>query len=148
MLALAAVALAMPLHFEPNQGQMPRQIRYHAVARAYTLSLSDTGLRMEFRGSSLQMELPRSRIEALGPLPGTSNYYFGAEAWAWRTQVPHYARVRYRSVFPGVDLVIYGKEQQVEYDWVVAPGADPSTIHFRFSALGECMSMRPVTSCA
>jgi uncharacterized protein (TIGR03437 family) len=133
MLAVTALALVIPLHFEPVLEQTHLEIRYRAVARQYTVSLSDTGLRMEFRGGSLQMNVPRARLEALDPLPGKSNYYFGSNAAAWRTQVPNYARVRYCAVFPGVDLIIYGKEHQVEYDWIVAPGADPSAIRFSFT---------------
>jgi hypothetical protein len=72
-------------------------------------------------------------VEALDTLPGRSNYYLSAGRAAWRANVPNYARVGYRTVFPGIDLVVYGKTQQVEYDWVVAPGADPAAIRFSFT---------------
>ncbi len=134
MLALTALTLAIPLHFEPNQGQLQPDVRYLAAAQTYTLALSDTGVRMNFpHGGSLRMNLPRAAIEALDPVPGKTNYYFGPDPSAWRMRVPNYGRVRYHSVFPGVDLLIYGKEQQVEYDWVIAPGADPTAIRFSFT---------------
>ncbi len=63
------------------------------------------------------------------------NYYLGG-AERWRTGVPAYARVRYRDVFPGIDLAVYGKQGAIEYDWLVAPGADPSAIRFTFEGGG------------
>jgi hypothetical protein len=134
MLFAAALALSIPLHFEPNQGQAPAPTRYLATARLYTLFLSDTAITMRFpRGGSLRMNVPHARLEALDELPGKTNYYLGAGPSTWHTNVPNYARACYRSVFPGVDLLIYGKSRQVEYDWVVAPGANPASIWFSFS---------------
>ena len=134
MLALVALALSIPLHFEPNRGQAEPQARYAAVAPEYNLALSDTGIAIAFPGGeSLRMNIPRTAPEAIDPLPGRTNYYLGADPANWRSGVPNYARVRYKSVFRGVDLVIYGDQQQVEYDWVVAAGADPSAIRFSFS---------------
>src|ERR1022692_2224879 len=134
MLALAALALTISLHFEPNRGPAEPQIRYVAVAPQYTLALSDTAIAMQFpRGGSLRMNIPRTVPEAADPLPGRTNYYLGGDPAAWRTGIPNYARVRYRSVFRGVDLLIYGDQQEIEYDWVVAAGADPSAIRFLFT---------------
>jgi len=62
-------------------------------------------------------------------LPGKTNYFIGNDPKKWRTNVPTYAQVRYHDVYPGVDLVYYGNQGgQLEYDFVVAPGADPSAI--------------------
>jgi hypothetical protein len=62
-------------------------------------------------------------------LPGKANYFIGNDPKKWRTNVPTYAKVRYQNVYPGVDLVYYGNQSgQLEYDFVVAPGADPSAI--------------------
>lgn len=134
MLLAAAFALSIPLHFEPNRGQAPASTRYVAAAPEYTLFLSDTAIAMRFpRDGSLTMKLPRARVEALDPFPGRTNYYMGAGPSTWRTDVPNYARACYRSVFPGVDLAIYGKTQQVEYDWIVGPGANPTNIRFSFT---------------
>jgi uncharacterized protein (TIGR03437 family) len=65
-------------------------------------------------------------------LPGKSNYFIGNDPLKWRTNVPNYARVRYRQVYPGVDVVYYGNQQQLEYDFVVAPGADPHSVRLAF----------------
>ncbi len=135
MLALAALALSIPLYFEPNQGQAGSQAGYVAVAPGYTLTLSDTGIAMRFpRNGLLRMNFPHAVPEAVDPLPGKTNYYLSADPAAWRTGISIYARVRYRSVFRGVDLVVYGNQQEIEYDWVVSAGADPSAI--RFSVTG------------
>jgi len=67
-------------------------------------------------------------------LPGKSNYFIGNDPKKWRTNVPNYAKVKYQDVYPGVDLVYYGNQGgQLEYDFVVAPGADPETIRFALS---------------
>jgi hypothetical protein len=71
----------------------------------------------------------RAAVMGADQLPGKSNYFIGNDPKKWRTNVPNYAKVRYQNVYPGVDLVYYGNEGgQLEYDFVVAPGADPSAI--------------------
>jgi Beta-propeller repeat len=65
-------------------------------------------------------------------LPGKANYFIGNDPKQWRTNLPTYGRVRYRHVYPGIDLVCYGNQGgQLEYDFIVAPGANPKTIHLR-----------------
>jgi hypothetical protein len=66
-------------------------------------------------------------------LPGTVNYFVGNNPDQWHTNVPTYARVEYQQVYPGIDLVYYGNQRQLEYDFVIAPGADPGAIHMRFA---------------
>ena len=75
--------------------------------------------------------------EALDELPGKANYFIGNDPKRWRTNVPTYAKVRYRDVYPGVDVVYYGNQRQVEHDFVVAPGADPQTIRLRFEGVDK-----------
>ena len=133
MLTLGALALSMALHFEPNQGRLSPETKYVAVSAGYSVALSDTGVTLLFpSGKSLTMKLPRTRLEAEGPQTGVSNYYAGPDRSSWRTGIPHFGRVHYRSVFHGVDLAIYGNGRQVEYDWLVSPGADPARIRFSF----------------
>jgi hypothetical protein len=60
--------------------------------------------------------------------PGPSNFFIGNDPNKWTTDVPSYGRVRYRDVYPGIDLVYYGNQRQLEYDFIVAPGADPDPI--------------------
>ena len=71
-------------------------------------------------------------------LPGKSNYFIGNDPTKWRTNVPNYAKVRYQNVYPGVDLVYYGSQGGLlEYDFVVAPGADPHSIGLSFQGAGK-----------
>ena len=81
-------------------------------------------LRMKLVGAN-----PSARVVGLDELPGKSNYFIGNDPKKWRTNVPNYAKVKYEGVYPGVDLVYYGNQGgQLEYDFVVAPGADPKAI--------------------
>jgi hypothetical protein len=71
-----------------------------------------------------------ANVTGLDPLPGKSNYFLGNDPKKWRTNVSNYAKVRYADVYPGVDLVYYGNQGQLEYDFVLSPGADPRAIKF------------------
>src|SRR5215469_3754174 len=75
---------------------------------------------------------PAARMEGVDELPGKSNYFIGNDPKKWRTNVPNYGKVRYDEVYRGVDLIFYGHEQQLEYDFVVAPGGDPAAIQLSF----------------
>jgi hypothetical protein len=70
-------------------------------------------------------------------LPGTVNYFRGSDPTKWRTNLSTYARVSYENVYPGVDLVYYGNERQLEYDFIVHPGADPGIIDLDFQGADE-----------
>ena len=83
---------------------------------------------------------PAQRVEGVDPLPGISNYYIGNDPQKWRTNIPHYARVAYRDVYPGVSLVYYGNQGRLEYDFMIAPGADPGLIRLVFRAHNRCAS--------
>lgn len=76
---------------------------------------------------------PKPQVMGLGELPGKSNYFPSSDPAQWRTNIPTYAKVKYRGVYPGVDLVYYGNQRQLEYDFVVAPGADPKAITLAFA---------------
>ncbi len=88
------------------------------------------GVRMRFAGAN-----PQAQGTGLDALPGRNNYYIGNDPTKWRTNVPTYARVEYRDVYPGVNLVYYGNQRNLEYDLVVAPGADPGKIHLSFDGV-------------
>jgi Beta-propeller repeat/Abnormal spindle-like microcephaly-assoc'd, ASPM-SPD-2-Hydin len=84
---------------------------------------TDALLRMKLVGAN-----PNPKIVGMDELPGKSNYFIGNDPKKWRTNVPNYAKVKYANVYPGVDLVYYGNQGQLEYDFVVQPGADPRSI--------------------
>ncbi len=71
-------------------------------------------------------------MTGLDPQSGRSNYLVGRDRSRWRTKVPQFAKVRYEEVYPGIDLVYYGRQRQLEYDFVVQPKADPRRIELEF----------------
>jgi len=80
-------------------------------------------LRVSFHGAN-----PDANVVGGNPLPGKSHYFMGKDPSQWLTNVVHYSSVRYLDVYPGIDLVYYGNEGRLEYDWVVAPRSDPGRI--------------------
>ena len=68
-------------------------------------------------------------------LPGLTHYYRGNDPGAWATNVPTFGRVRATGIYPGIDLEYYGRDRQLEYDFLVAPGADPSQIVLAFDGV-------------
>ena len=86
-------------------------------------------VRMRLAGASGAVVAPAGEEQ----LPGTVNYFVGNDPARWHSSVPTYAKVRYRGVYPGVDLVYYGNQRQLEYDFVVAPGIDPKPIRLQFA---------------
>ncbi len=139
------------LSFEPNQGQTDANVRFLAHGLQYTLFLTSGGATLSFlapnqspsssssfhpkaAASWLSMELRGQRqkvqVAGLDELPGKSNYFIGSDPRLWRTGIPHYAEVRYRSIYPGIDLTYYGNPQQLEYDFAISPGANPERICF------------------
>ncbi|MBI4465461.1 MAG: SBBP repeat-containing protein [Acidobacteria bacterium] len=82
-----------------------------------------TVLRMKWVGAN-----PSPEMKGENELPGKVNYFLGNDPKQWRRDVPTYAKVRYEEVYPGIDLVYYGNQRQLEFDYVVAPGASPDAI--------------------
>jgi len=82
-------------------------------------------LRMKLRNAN-----PATRVTGVDELAGTSNYFIGNDPAKWRTNVPTYAKVKYEGIYSGIDLVYYGNQRQLEYDFIVAPGANPNRIAF------------------
>ncbi len=73
---------------------------------------------------------PAAKIIGVDKLAGVSNYFIGNDPAKWRTNVPTYAKVKYQGIYSGIDLLYYGNQRQLEYDFIVAPGADPHRIAF------------------
>ena len=152
----------LPLSFEANRGQTDGRVKFLSRGNGYTLfltpaeavlTLSKSGSRATegspeatrrvkpdgLNSAVLRMQLaganPDPEIVGLGKLPGKSNYFVGNDPSKWRTSIPNYTRVKYEDVYPGVDLVFYGNQRQLEYDLVVAPGADTRAIRLDFQGM-------------
>jgi hypothetical protein len=101
----------------------------HTLLRSGTAAPKAGGvLRMKLRNAN-----PAAKVTGLDELAGTSNYFIGNDPAKWRSNVPTYAKVKYEGIYSGIDLVYYGNQRQLEYDFIVAPGADPRRIEFDIS---------------
>ena len=152
----------LPLSFEANQGQTDRAVKFLSRGSGYDLFLTpaeavlrlgiaERGSRTErneglvtrstksrnLKSSVLRMKFAgansTAQVVGMDQLPGKSNYFISNDPAKWRTDVPNYAKVKYESIYPGVDLVMYGNQRQLEYDFVVSPGADPNRIRLSFA---------------
>ena len=135
--------ISLPLSFEENRGQAGPQVKYLARGSGYSLALLDDGAEMKMQrarasgdAATLRLKLrganQSAKITALEPLPGTVSYYNGNDPSRWRAGVPTFARVSYENVWRGIELVYYGNQRQLEYDFIVAPQADPRAIRLEF----------------
>ncbi len=144
----------LPLQFEANRGQTHKGVRFLSRGAGYSLYLTadeavlvltkpnadakDDARSAKARGESVALRMSlvgaahKPVVTGLDELPGKANYFIGKDRSKWRTNVPTYAKVQYQSVYPGIDLVYYGNQRQLEYDFVVAPGADPKKIVLGF----------------
>ena len=136
----AALHHIRPLAFEANRGQADEEVKFLARGAGYTVFLTSTDAVLSLRDGRSGRAVVRAkpvgasaaaRIVADGELPGVVNYV-GRAPGAAPISAPTYARVRYVDLYPGVDLVYYGRPRQLEYDFVLAPGADPGQIALAF----------------
>ncbi len=144
----------LPLTFEANQGQTSAQTKFRARGKGYSASLTAGGMVLalhptevapknatdkalskntkQLRSTTIQFTMlganPSPIVTGEDQQPGHVNYFIGSDPTKWHRNVPTYAKVRYRKIYPGIDLVYYGSRQQLEYDFVLAPGADPTRI--------------------
>lgn len=153
----------MPLFFEPQEaavgepaGFLARGQNYHflitpnsaRIALCKTESDSNDLLshasRIMHRDSTsrcIQMEMvgssPYARIRGDGPLGGKMNYLIGSDSAEWRTALPVFSKVQLEDVYPGINLIYYGNQHQLEYDFVIAPHADPENIALHFDGVDK-----------
>lgn len=158
----------IPLSFEANRGQADPSTLFLSRGQGYTLFLKQgeavLALRTARKVENAAAPLPGSldalrsaefntslvRVQLIGANPRVvvrneaeqithTNYFIGNDPSKWRTGIPNFGRIRYAGIYPGVDLVYYGNQTQLEHDFVVAPGADSSRIRF---AVDGASSMR------
>ena len=129
----------LPLSFEANQGQTDGSVQFLSRGPDRTLFLTSSEAILRMKHEVIRMKLAgsnrASKAEGAEPRIAKSNYFTGRDPAKWRTGVSNYGRVRFAGVYPGIDLVYYGQEGQLEYDWMVKPGADPSRIRLRFEGV-------------
>jgi hypothetical protein len=135
---LQRLSAISPLRFEPNMGQAGPEVRYIARGAGYMLLLSGRAAEMVLLNSApVRMKLIGAANTAASqpenPLPSVSHYYIGDDPNKWHPNVPNYERVKFEQVYPGVDLVYYGNQQRLEYDFVLRPGAEPNQIRLAYS---------------
>ena len=139
---LRQAVMAQAQSFEPNRGQAGSGADFISHGPGYTLSLSPqeadlqliaptsahsqgktTTIQMKWLGANKHASAEGSELQT-----GRSNYLIGNDPSSWRTDVPHYGRVQYHDVYPGIGVAYYGNHQKLEYDFVLAPNADPRRI--------------------
>jgi hypothetical protein len=149
----------LPLSFEANQGQTDSRVNYLARGHGYMLLLTPNEALLALRpptphssaspspapsplsgegrdeGTMLRLQLlgaaHTSTLRGVDELPGKANYFIGNNPETWRTNVPTFAKVAQPQVYPGIDVIYYGNPQQLEFDFIVAPGADPQMIRLK-----------------
>jgi uncharacterized protein (TIGR03437 family) len=151
----AGMLATLPLWFEENLGQTDAEVRYVSRGRGYALFLTPQETVLSFRNGNnahdlraeaassgdnprvLRMKLTgrqgQGELRGEQPQAASSHYFRGNDPSRWRPRVPHYSRVRDLAVYAGIDLVYYGAQGSLEFDFVVAPGADPRQIEMEFS---------------
>ncbi|MEO5925690.1 MAG: SBBP repeat-containing protein [Bryobacteraceae bacterium] len=126
----------LPLTFEPNVGQAPLSAQYVARGARYSVRLERTGpVLLSREGEQFALGFPGSKVQDRGqvgtPLAATTNYLLGNKPAGWHRKVANFASVRYAQLYPGIDIVYYGQDGSLEYDFEIAPQADPSAIRIR-----------------
>ncbi len=133
---------AQPLNFELNQGQFSSHVHFVTRSAGYVVSFTGSGADFSLRAPSAPMVQiglhlvganPHPSITGRQRLAGIVNYYVGNDPSRWQVGVPTFAQVVYHNVYPRTDLVFYHRGGQLEYDWVLHPGADPRRIALAIS---------------
>ena len=145
----------IPLYFIPNQGQVDEKARFYAKTSRYTLWMTTEGLvfdsirkkevevKAEAEGSTHLLERDVSRLLFLDacknpgivPIEKTQhrvNYFKGKDRSKWQKDIHTSKAVLYKDIYKNIDLKIYGIEKEIEYDWLVKPGANPGDIRFKY----------------
>jgi len=160
-LALLDAYGKLPLAFEQNVGQSDPRVKFLARGAGYTVLLTENSATLRLESHSvwndslgknavkrdrksravlrfaLSNSNPHPALHALDVEPGRTNYFVGNDPRKWRSGVSQYTRVKFDAVYPGIDLMYYGNQGQLESDYIVAPGADPKQIALRVEGAGR-----------
>jgi hypothetical protein len=133
--------------FEENRGQSASEVKFLYRGSGYSLFMTPDEAVLSLpaskvgKGSSGKQNVLRLRTVGSRGTPevsgndeqaSRSNYFIGSDPTAWKTDVPHFGKVKYSNVYAGIDQIFYGNQGQLEYDFVVSPGADPGVIRLNF----------------
>lgn len=148
MMALCAMSAAaapdakrvmamQPLRFELNRGQSATGALFVARGAQGSLLLNAREVVVPLPGREVRLQMVDGAAHPVVTgedlLSSFTDYRIGQDRSRWQTKVPHYGAVRYSEVYPGVDLVVHGRQRELEYDFVVAPGRDTRQIRVRFA---------------
>jgi len=132
----------LPLHFEVNKGQAAQDVCFisRSGGRALLLKQNETQLVLQNKKNKqpdvLKMKLANANdnptVEGLDELVGRTNYFISNDETKWKKDIPTYKRVKYSNVYDGVDLIYYGNQRELEYDFIVAPNTNPDVIKLKF----------------
>ena len=133
---------ARPMSFVANDGQDDSHVKFTSRGRGYNLFLTADEAVMTLQKSAKQSSVLRMKLlganeapEISGEslMPMVTNDYTGKDSSTHRANIANYAKVKYSQVYPGIDAVYYGNQQQLEYDFIVAPQSDPNLIRMQFT---------------
>lgn len=131
-----------PLFFEANRGQIQNGFDFLARGQGYALLIGSQGAVMKLKTRMRESEMVRFELQGadpnatpltLEPLEGKVNYFIGKDSKNWALRVPTSATIKYTGVLPGIDILYYGNQGQLEYDFVLAPHSDPSLLRWKIA---------------
>ena len=143
VLAGSVQPLNIPLRFEPNVGQSPSFAIFSAKTKGFSVLAGESGLRFaDTAGATLEMRFHGAKtptsVTGLELQPSVSNYFIGSDPSAWKRKIPNFGSVLYRELYPGIHLKLHQQSSaQLEYDFLVDPGADPSTVQLEFTGASK-----------
>ena len=135
-LCFVSALAAQAVWFEPNQGQVVGQTEWVGRSKgAYLYIAGDEVVYANQKNVHLRLvgAKRRARVEGLEPTGEISSYFTGRDEKTWFTGIPHYSKLKYTDLYPGIDMVYYGSGRNIEYDFVVKLGGDPKKIELAFS---------------
>jgi hypothetical protein len=134
---LQAAPVTVPIAFEPSAGRFTHGVDFIARGPGYTLSLTRSAAIASVGSARIRTRILGARAAAPRgeqPRRGVVNWYMGPDRSKWRSGIPTFGAVRYRGIYPGTDLIYHGRSGTLEYDFHLAPGADPAAIALEFDS--------------
>lgn len=133
------------LAFEPNNGQAISNVKFLTRAKGYNIYFTSDRAVFKFTSKGITNVLSmnfvnfnsNTKISAADELESKSNYFIGPNSSSWFSGVANYSRVEYKDIYPGINAIFYGNNNQLEYDFLVSPGSDPDAINLSFEGANK-----------